>query len=64
MKTLFRILLFLIVFLMVAAVAGVAFLYARYPDVPPPENITHEQRSIDRCGARIVRGEPNSIESA
>jgi mono/diheme cytochrome c family protein len=52
MRVLFKILLFLIVFVMIAAVAGVAFLYARYPNVPPPESIT-----VQSTPEKVARGE-------
>jgi mono/diheme cytochrome c family protein len=52
MRILFKILLFVIVFVMIAAVAGVAFLYARYPNVPPPENVT-----VQSTPEKVARGE-------
>jgi mono/diheme cytochrome c family protein len=40
MNRLLKLLIFLVAVVVVAAGAGVAYLFAKYPDVPPPENVT------------------------
>src|SRR5688500_3880007 len=40
MRTLLKIVLTLIVVVVVAGGAGIGYLYATYPDVGPPENVT------------------------
>lgn len=52
MRTLLKIVLFLVVLLVVVAGAGVGYLFAKYPDVPPPENI-----SVVSTPERIARGQ-------
>ena len=52
MKTAFRILFFFIVVIVVIVGAGVGFLYARYPDVPPAENV-----AIRSTPEKVARGE-------
>ena len=52
MKTAFRILFFFIVVIVVIVGAGVGFLYARYPDVPPAENVT-----VHSTPEKVARGE-------
>jgi mono/diheme cytochrome c family protein len=52
MKALWKILLILVVIVVVVAGAGVAYLFANYPDVPPAEDIT-----VARTPERLARGE-------
>jgi hypothetical protein len=52
MRTLLKIVRFLVVVLVVVVGAGVSYLYARYPDVPPPENVT-----VAATPERVARGE-------
>jgi mono/diheme cytochrome c family protein len=52
MKTLVRVVLAIVVVLIVVAGAGVAYLFARYPDVPPPESVT-----VVATPEKIARGE-------
>jgi mono/diheme cytochrome c family protein len=52
MKRLLRFLFMLVAVLVVAGLAGVGYLFARYPDVPPAENVT-----IERTPERVARGE-------
>ena len=51
MKRLLTILLVLVVCLVVVALAGVGYLYARYPDVPGAADVT-----IERTPERLARG--------
>ena len=51
MKTLFKILLFVVAALVICVIAGVAFLYLRYPNVPAAESIT-----IQATPERLTRG--------
>ena len=51
MRTLFKILLLVVVVVVVVALAGVGFLYARYPNVPEPENIT-----VQATPEKVARG--------
>lgn len=59
MRTLLKILLLLLVVVILCAVAGVGYLYARYPDVPEPENIT-----VQATPEKIARGEYLSVSVA
>ena len=52
MKTLLRIVLVLVAVVVLLGGAGVAYLYANYPDVPPPENVT-----VVATPEKIARGE-------
>ena len=52
MKVLLKILLALVVLIIICAGAGVAYLYARYPNVPPPETIT-----VQSTPEKLARGE-------
>ena len=52
MKTLLKIVFALVVILAIAAGAGVAYLYANYPNVPPPETA-----SVASTPEKIARGE-------
>ena len=52
MKTLLKVLLILLLVVVVCAIAGVGYLYARYPDVPDPENIT-----VQATPEKIARGQ-------
>lgn len=51
MRLVLRILFFLVVLVVVVAVAGVTFLYVRYPNVPPAENIT-----VQSTAEKVARG--------
>jgi mono/diheme cytochrome c family protein len=51
MKTLFKVLLILVLVVVMCAVAGVGYLYARYPNVPEPENIT-----VEATPEKVARG--------
>ena len=52
MHKLLKLLLILLVVVVIVAGAGVGYLFAKYPDVPPPENIT-----VARTPERLARGE-------
>jgi mono/diheme cytochrome c family protein len=52
MRTLFRAVLILIVLFVVVAVAGVGFLYARYPNIPPAPTMT-----VQATPEKIARGQ-------
>jgi mono/diheme cytochrome c family protein len=52
MKRLLKIVVALVVLIAVAASAGVAYLFANYPDVPPAENIT-----VVATAEKLARGE-------
>lgn len=52
MRRVLKLLLFLIVLVVIIAVAGVTFLYVRYPNVPPAENIT-----VQSTPEKVARGE-------
>lgn len=52
MKTLVKILLLLVLVVVLCGIAGVGYLYARYPNVPEPENIT-----VEATPERLARGE-------
>jgi mono/diheme cytochrome c family protein len=49
---LLKVVVFLVVVVVVVAAGGVAYLYARYPDVPPPETTT-----VAATAEKIARGE-------
>ncbi len=52
MKTLLKIILLLVVIVLLVAGAGVGYLFAKYPDVPPAEVIT-----VESTPAKVARGE-------
>lgn len=52
MKTLLKGLLFLVALVVLVAGAGVGYLFAKYPDVPPPENVT-----VVSTPEKVARGE-------
>src|SRR5262245_41536278 len=52
MQKLIKIVLFLVVILAVVVGAGAAYLFAKYPDVPAPENIT-----VASTPEKVARGE-------
>jgi mono/diheme cytochrome c family protein len=52
MRILFKILLLLVAIVVVCALAGVGYLYVRYPDVPPAENVT-----VQSTPEKVARGE-------
>src|SRR5687767_13352615 len=52
MNKLLKILLLLVVLVVIAAGAGVGYFYAKYPDVPPAENIT-----VVSTPEKVARGE-------
>ena len=52
MKTLVKVVLVIVVVLSVVAGAGVAYLFAKYPNVPPPESVT-----VVATPEKIARGE-------
>jgi mono/diheme cytochrome c family protein len=51
MRTLFKILIILVLIVVSCGAAGIGFLYARYPDVPEPENI-----NVTATPEKIERG--------
>jgi mono/diheme cytochrome c family protein len=52
MKTLLKLLLFLVIVVVLVAGAGVAYLFAKYPDVPPAESV-----KVVATPEKIARGE-------
>ena len=52
MNALLKIILFLVVLVVLVAGAGVGYLFAKYPDVPPAENIT-----VTSTPEKVARGE-------
>src|SRR6185503_17154474 len=52
MRAVLRIVFFLIVLIVIAVVAGVTFLYVRYPNVPPAETIT-----VQSTPEKVARGQ-------
>ena len=52
MRILLKIVLLLVVVAAVAGAAGVGYLYTKYPDVPPAENIT-----VVATPEKVARGE-------
>jgi mono/diheme cytochrome c family protein len=52
MKTLLKIVLILVAALVLVAGAGIAYLFAKYPDVPPPEQVT-----VVATPEKVARGE-------
>jgi mono/diheme cytochrome c family protein len=52
MRILIRLLFAVLLLAVVAAGAGLAYLYLRYPDVPPPENV-----KVEATAERLARGE-------
>jgi mono/diheme cytochrome c family protein len=52
MKTLLKLLLALVAIVVIAAGAGLAYLLTKYPNVPPPENVT-----VQSTPERVARGE-------
>jgi mono/diheme cytochrome c family protein len=52
MKLLLKLVLALVVIVLIVAGAGVAYLYAKYPDVPPPDNVT-----VVSTPEKVTRGE-------
>jgi mono/diheme cytochrome c family protein len=52
MRTLLRVVFFLVAVVLLCAVAGVSYLYARYPNAPEAENIT-----VEATPEKVARGE-------